>query len=95
MIMEKICASRTTSPARILWFSLLKVIINMNKRVLNVSKITGIINLLIYVFVFVAINTFLHQCSSEKSHEYFGSAGKKKSLYVLLNQSMFFNRFCI
>lgn len=39
----------------------------MNKKVLNVSKITGIINLLISVFVFVAINTFLHPCSGEKA----------------------------
>lgn len=39
----------------------------MNKKVLSVSKITGIINLLISVFVFVAINTFLHPCSGEKS----------------------------
>ena len=39
----------------------------MNKKILNVSKITGIINLLISVFVFVAINTFLHPCSGEKA----------------------------
>lgn len=39
----------------------------MNKKVLNVSKITGIINLLISVFVFVAINTFLHPCSGEEA----------------------------
>lgn len=39
----------------------------MNKRALNVSKITGIINLLISVFVFVDVNTFLHPCSGEKS----------------------------
>lgn len=39
----------------------------MNKRVLNVSKITGIINLLISVFVFVGVNTFLHPCSGEKA----------------------------
>lgn len=40
----------------------------MNKKVLSVSKITGIINLLISVFVFVAINTLLHPCSGEKIH---------------------------
>ena len=39
----------------------------MNKKILNVSIITGIINLLISVFVFVAINTFLHPCSGEKA----------------------------
>lgn len=37
----------------------------MNKKVLSVSKITGIINLLISVFVFVDVNTFLHPCSAE------------------------------
>lgn len=39
----------------------------MNKKVLSVSKITEIINLLISVFVFVGVNTFLHPCSGEKS----------------------------
>lgn len=39
----------------------------MNKKILNVSKITGIINLLISVFVFMAINMFLHPCSGEKA----------------------------